>query len=64
MFQNYGISQAERVSITKSARQAKLQLQKLYLKKSKKCVMQCNTEGLFETLSTTFELQYNETIKL
>ena len=61
MFQNYSISQAERVPIIKNwlGRQG-LQLLEALTQAEQEAQ---NTEGLFETLSRKFKPQYNETIK-
>ena len=63
MFQNYSISQAERVTIIEKNWHGRQDLQLLEaLSQAEQKV--CNTEFLFETLSNKFKQQYNETIKL
>ena len=63
MFQNFNISQTERVSIIKNwlGSQGLKLLETLTKAEWDAC---SEEEGLFEILNNKFRLQYNETIKL
>ena len=62
MFQNFNISQAEKVLILKNwlGRQGLQLLETLMEAEQESCN---NEEGLFKILNTKFKLQYNEIIK-